>query len=59
MKRASEHERDQRDLKILQMLDQGIPQPEIAAALGISRGPIVRLVRDIRDDEKGAQCPVN
>lgn len=46
-----EQARDQRDLKILKLLDQGLTQTEVATRMAITRGPIVRLLTDIRIDE--------
>jgi len=47
-----EHDRDARDLKILKLLDEGMTQDQVAARMGISRGPIARLLADIRKDEE-------
>ena len=49
----TEHERDQRDVSILAMLDQGKTQAEVAALHGVTRGAIVRLTSQIRQDQKG------
>lgn len=46
-----ERARDARDLKALRLLDKGLSQREVCIRLGISRGPLVRLLRDIRADE--------
>ncbi|AHD09514.1 winged helix-turn-helix transcriptional regulator [Phaeobacter gallaeciensis] len=46
-----EHDRDSRDLKILRLLDEGLSQQQVADACGVTRGPIAKLVRDIRKDE--------
>ncbi|MBO9398755.1 winged helix-turn-helix domain-containing protein [Shimia sp. R9_2] len=44
--------RDERDLKVLELLDAGLSQQAVADRLGITRGPIVKLVTDIRKDEE-------
>lgn len=46
-----EHERDARDLRILELLDSGMSQRRVAAVVGAARGPIVRMLADIRHDE--------
>lgn len=46
-----EHARDARDLRVLSLLDQGYTQPQAANAVGMTRGPVARLVAQIRDDE--------
>jgi predicted DNA-binding protein (UPF0251 family) len=48
---TAEHQRDARDLKALRLLDAGLTQSEVCERLGITRGPLVRLVGDIRRDE--------
>lgn len=50
MKTLTEHERDARDLRILALLDEGHSQVAVAKMLGVSRGPIQRLLGDIRRD---------
>jgi DNA-binding Lrp family transcriptional regulator len=51
MTRLTEHQRDDRDLRILEMLDEGATQAQCAERFGMSRGAIARMVRDIRRDE--------
>jgi transcriptional regulator with XRE-family HTH domain len=50
-RRLSQHDRDRRDLMALALLEQGLSQEVVCKRLGISRGPLVRLRRDIREDE--------
>lgn len=50
-RKLKEAERDRRDLKALRLLDQGLTQTLVAARLGISRGALVRMLREIREDE--------
>lgn len=49
--RISEHERDRRDLKILRLLDEGATQEQACARLGVTRGVITKLLREVRQDE--------
>lgn len=51
-RRLSEHERDERDLKILRLLDEGMTQEAVAECMDITRGPIARLLKEIRESEK-------
>lgn len=46
------HERDMRDLRLLQLLDQGFTQDQACKHVGCSRGPLARLLADIRLDER-------
>ncbi|MGR1582459.1 hypothetical protein ACSSNL_13455 [Thalassobius sp. S69A] len=50
MRKLHERDRDQRDLRILTMLDHGVVQKDAAQAAGVSRGVITRLLADIRAD---------
>ena len=49
--KLSEAQRDRRDLEALRLLDRGLTQQAVCDRLGISRGPLVKLLRDIRADE--------
>lgn len=52
MTKLTEHERDQRDLTILGLIGKhGMTQRGAAERMGITRGPVSRLVADIRKDE--------
>lgn len=50
-RRLSENDRDTRDLRILQLLDEGMSQDRAARTMGVSRGPVARMVAEIRADE--------
>jgi predicted transcriptional regulator len=50
MSRLSEQERDQRDLRILELLDKGLTQAAAAEAMGVTRGLVSKLVSHIRAD---------
>ncbi|MBA86117.1 MAG: hypothetical protein CML69_15495 [Rhodobacteraceae bacterium] len=50
MSRLSEHDRDQRDLRILELLDEGLTQAAAADATGVTRGLVAKLVSHIRED---------
>lgn len=47
-----EHDRDARDLMALSLFDEGVPVMKVAEILGITHGPLVRLRKEIREDEK-------
>lgn len=46
----TEDERDRRDLEALRLIDQGFLQAEVCRRVGMSRGTLVRLLRDVRED---------
>ena len=48
--RLTEHQRDARDLLALALLEAGHPQHAVCSAFDMSRGPLVRMLREIRDD---------
>lgn len=41
-----------RDLRALTLLDSGLTQAVVCERCGMSRGPLVRLLADIREDER-------
>lgn len=49
--RLTEHERGARDLAILALLDKGVTQAEAARRFGLTRGAIVNLTTQIRQNE--------
>lgn len=49
MRGLSDHERDMRDLRILEMLDQGLKQCVIAQRLGMGAGSLSRRIKDLRE----------
>lgn len=49
-KRLSEKDRDARDLMALRLLDRGMRQDDVCRRCGMTRGPLVKLLRDIRED---------
>ncbi|WP_165390232.1 hypothetical protein [Thalassococcus sp. S3] len=54
--RMTARQRDERMLRALKLLDLGFTQDQVAARLGMTRGPISRLVIEIRADmEKEAR----
>lgn len=48
----TDHARDARDLKILKLLDEGLTQATVCARMGVTRGAISRLLREIRQDDE-------
>lgn len=48
----SRRQLDERDLKALRLLDEGLTQTAVCERLGMFRGPLVRLLRDIRAEEE-------
>lgn len=52
----SEHERDQRDLRILRLLDEGHTQEHVSRIEGVSRGQITRLLAQDREEESKGEA---
>ncbi len=50
-KHLSQHDRETRDLKALELLDTGMTQAAVCERLGMTRGPLVKMLREIRADE--------
>ena len=46
----AETARDARDLEILRMIDRGKSQEQAARRFGVTRGPITRMLAEIRAD---------
>ena len=51
-RRLTERERDLRDLKILELIDDGFTQGQAAKRFGLTRSPVSRMIRAIREDER-------
>lgn len=48
-RRLSERERDERDLKILRLLAEGLTQAQVAARMGLSREAVNKLARSAKE----------
>ncbi|WP_417701910.1 helix-turn-helix domain-containing protein [Pseudophaeobacter sp.] len=49
MQELTEHQRDERDLMVLDLLANGQPQAEVARYMGCTRGSFQRLIKENRD----------
>jgi DNA-binding CsgD family transcriptional regulator len=47
--RLTEKQRDERDLKILRLLAEGLTQAQVAARMGLSREAINKLARSAKE----------
>jgi len=50
MQELTEHQRDERDLMILDLLANGKAQAEVARSMGCTRGSFQRLTKENRHD---------
>ena len=53
-KQLAQQDRDERDLRILSLLDDGLTQQQVCDRIGVTRGLVTKLLGDIRKDEAKA-----